>query len=155
MPDPLDLDALEAAEKAATPAPWFLVGEPWASGQFCETYAVAGSPDPHGRAAVLQWVEVDEVTADDEGDLSRAAQLAEATQRANLAIAVRARNAAPALIARARLAERMAEILAAIDEGAGPASFESIVTPVQNWSLAHVKTVLREWDALNEKGGTE
>lgn len=60
-------------------------------------------------------------------------------------------DAAPSLLARTRIAERMAEALRQIEAGTPRPSFESVVTPVQNWALLNARTALREWDAL-EKG---
>ncbi len=169
----LDLDALERMEKDATKAPWFLVGKPWVSDDQCDTYAVAGNPDPHVGIEVLQWVEVDEVTADDDHGLVMARDMAEAVQRNNLALSVALRNAAPTLIARARLAERMAEALDAVrvsielDMDIDGLSDEEIVKRMNfaeragapKWKRTRaalmLRGLLREWDALNETGGTE
>lgn len=88
--------ALEAAEKAADPAPWHLVGKPWMDDDQCDTYAISGNTDPHAGVPVLSWVEPDLRDPESEADEN------EHKQRANLACAVAARNALPSLLAEVR-----------------------------------------------------
>lgn len=104
-----ELAELRRLHEAADRAPWYLVGHPWADGRAADTYAISGSPDPHARTAVLQWCEVDEVTLRDGDDESSAWRDAEDKQRANLACAVAARNALPALLSRLERAEKEAK----------------------------------------------
>lgn len=42
----IDLDELERLAEKATPGPWHTVESPWLPAN-CETYIVAGNPDPH------------------------------------------------------------------------------------------------------------
>ncbi len=166
--DPLDLDALERMEKAATPAP--LDGSPWVG------VSVGEDEDANfyafGPAHQCECDEPHDFT-DSDGNDTPTDCTALLRARADRDLFRALRNAAPALIARARLAERMAEALRMTC--APQACDGSGSTIIEHWDCEgryegdeHVscygcsaccgpmrESVLREWDALNEKGGTE
>lgn len=150
MPDPLDLDALERMEKAATPGP--LDESPWdgvSVGEDDDAYYYAFGPG--------HQCECDEAHdfTDSDGNDTPTDCPALLRARADRDLFRALRNAAPALIARARLAERMAEALhdALLS---GDASWQAHGGG-NDWLEAHNQglAVLREWDALNEKGATD
>lgn len=90
------LREIEAAERAATPGPWYVVGPPWGDG----SYIVAGCEDPHGGRYVLGIDEMHEETE----EYSKG----ERDWEADLAFAAASRTWVPELLAEVR---RQADLL--------------------------------------------
>ncbi len=58
--------------EAATEGPWYTVEPPWRGklfGDYCQTYVVAGDPDPHKGAGVIDSILIDDCIEEEYPDL--------------------------------------------------------------------------------------
>lgn len=55
MITPSELADLIAAAEAATPGPWFVLGQPWRRSDDDSQTIIAGSDDPHGAPVICDW----------------------------------------------------------------------------------------------------
>lgn len=75
-----DLKHLRALCDAATQGEWHVVGLPWNNGL---PYIVAGHPDPHVGKAIIDLLDQDEFSGEDDEDIERQMAQFQAEQYAN------------------------------------------------------------------------